>query len=196
MTPEEIARAKAIPGFLRFTATGQVVISAEQGEIERAERAVFEARQALADQIRAEPRALFEKRAAPLLEMVAAVDRDVHGYHGEVVELIEDIVVSINNVLTEGGWTITDFAKELHGIARRLEEADAAEDAADARLYDERMVELEADDVPELGDAFFREAALNQGAGAVDVGDEDHNRVMAGLDDAKVMIEGGPRNRE
>ncbi|MNI60042.1 hypothetical protein D3C73_1152300 [compost metagenome] len=55
--------------------------------------------------------------------------------------------MSINNVLTEAGWTITDFAQELHGIARRLEEFDAAEDAADARLYDERMVEMR-DDAP------------------------------------------------
>jgi len=86
--------------------------------------------------------------------------------------------------------------------ARRLEEAEAAEDAADARMFDERVAELAADDVPELGDpenpewseADFARArpaseVLNIVPAAIDIGDEDYNRVMAGLDEAKVIIE-------
>lgn len=187
--PEEIARAKAIPGFVRFTPSGGVVISAEQAAPEAEER---ECLTALMAQIDADPQGEFERRIEPIMEMI-----DVHGEDDlDSLALAETIILAIGNGLAQVGVDSHQFAGQLREVARRLEEAEAVEDAADARLYYERMAELAPDDAPELGDAFFREAVPNEGAGAVDVGDEDYNRVMAGLDYAKAMIEGGPRKRK
>lgn len=169
MTPEEIARAKAIPGFVRFTPSGGVVISAEQAALEAEER---DRLTALMAQIEADPQGEFERRIEPIMEMI-----EVHGEDDlNTLALAETIILTIGDGLAQAGVDSHRFAGQLRKIARRLEEAETAEDTADARLYVERMEQLEAD--------------------AIDIGDEDYNRVMAGLDDAKAMIEGGPRNRE
>lgn len=166
MTPEEIARAKAIPGFVRFTPSGGVVISAEQAALEAEER---ERLTSLMAQLDAEPQGEFERRIEPILEMI-----EVHGEDDlDSLALAETIILAIGDGLAQVGVDTHRFAGRLRKIARQLEEGEAAEDAADARLYDERRDQLEAD--------------------PIDVGDEDYNRVMAGLDDAKAMIEGGSR---
>lgn len=123
-------RPEDAPGYVRTTSSGAIVVSAEQGAKERELLALFE-------QMKADPQGEFERRIEPIMEMVEVYGED----DTDSLALAESIVLTIGGTLDELGIDRHRFAGELRRIARRLEEDDVAEDAADAALYWERSAD-------------------------------------------------------